>query len=222
MCHVVIVSHPTPLTCWAPWQQSWLNPPLQLWRRRNLPARCSPPADHKDTRNECCFNACLHHRAKIPAPQMTLQMDAEVSCGLVVALKPTSAFILLLDWLKKGWSESYSFHNYFGAFLEQNQACWYLTFPTMLPTVMMDPLGAPQATRAWATACVTKKEPWKKHKGKGKKMRTGWTHEKTASYISTFLQITYTALWSLEPFTLVYTMSGLCTQGFCLLRSFFS
>lgn len=35
------------------------------------------------------------------------------------ALKPTLVFILLLDWLKKGWSESYSFHNYFGAFLEQ-------------------------------------------------------------------------------------------------------
>lgn len=35
-----------------------------------------------------------------------------------------------------------------------------LTFPTMLPTVMMEPLDAPQATRAWATACVTKNEPW--------------------------------------------------------------
>lgn len=30
----------------------------------------------------------------------------------------------------------------------------------MLPTVMMEPLEAPEATRAWATACVTKKEPW--------------------------------------------------------------
>lgn len=33
---------------------------------------------------------------------------------------------------------------------------------------MMDPLGAPQATRAWATACVTKKEPCNKPKGEAK------------------------------------------------------
>lgn len=47
----------------------------------------------------------------------------------------------------------------------KSQPVWYHTFPTMLPMVMMDPLGAPQATRAWATACVTKKEPCNKHKG---------------------------------------------------------
>lgn len=50
----------------------------------------------------------------------------------------------------------------------KNQSVWYHTFPTMLPMVMMDPLGAPQATRAWATACVTKKEPCNKHKGEAK------------------------------------------------------
>lgn len=90
---------------------------------------------------------------------------------------------------------------------------------------MMDPLGAPQATRAWATACVTKKEPWKKHKRKGKKMRT--TNSKrhptqrdslavdghTRKQLLTSLQITYTVLWSLEPFTLGYTMSRLCTTS---------
>lgn len=37
----------------------------------------------------------------------------------------------------------------------------------MLPTVMMEPLGAPQAARAWATACVTKKEPWERRRGEG-------------------------------------------------------
>lgn len=94
-------------------------------------------------------------------------------------------------------------------FWNKNQACWCLTFPTMLPTVMMDPLGAPQATRAWATACVTKKEPWKKHKGKGKKMQTGWTYEKTASYISTdhiyCIMIIRTIYFSLHNVRAVYS-----------------
>lgn len=41
------------------------------------------------------------------------------------------------------------------------------TFPTMLPTVTMDPLGAPQATRAWATAWRTRKEPWETQEERG-------------------------------------------------------
>lgn len=47
---------------------------------------------------------------------------------------------------------------------ETKKKRWCLTFPTMLPRVMMDPLGAPQATRAWATAWVTKNEPWRAEK----------------------------------------------------------
>lgn len=71
-----MVSHPTPLTCWALWQRSWLNPPLQLWRRRNLPGRCCPPANRKDTRNECCLSARWRPTAKILIPQITLEIGS--------------------------------------------------------------------------------------------------------------------------------------------------
>lgn len=52
----------------------------------------------------------------------------------------------------------------------------------MLPRVMMDPLGAPQATRAWATAWVTKNEPWEeKHDEKIHLFWALWTRHNLMS-----------------------------------------
>lgn len=44
-----------------------------------------------------------------------------------------------------------------------------LTLPAMLPTVMMEPLGDPLATRALETACVRRKVPWEKRRGSKKR-----------------------------------------------------